>query len=197
MDAFIGEIRPFAFSFAPQGWLECNGQAVPIALYQALAAIVGNTYGNPPNPQSFVLPNLNGQAAVGVGSSTAPGSAINWLLGSKHGTESATVSASQIPSHNHTLVMEKLTSPVGSQANSSAAPVANSSWLARPAQVSGPDVSAIIPNFTLAASGIQVDTTLHASTLGITGGNATHENRQPYLPLLYCICNDGLFPQHP
>jgi microcystin-dependent protein len=27
---FIGQIQAFPFSFAPQGWLPCNGQLLPI-----------------------------------------------------------------------------------------------------------------------------------------------------------------------
>lgn len=30
MDAYIGEIRAFTFSFVPYGWLGCYGQTVSI-----------------------------------------------------------------------------------------------------------------------------------------------------------------------
>lgn len=44
-DPFIGEIRMFAFGFAPQGWALCNGQLLPIAQNQALFSLLGTTYG--------------------------------------------------------------------------------------------------------------------------------------------------------
>ncbi|MBU2135567.1 MAG: tail fiber protein, partial [Alphaproteobacteria bacterium] len=36
MDVFIGTIQPFAFNFAPRGWMACNGQLLSIAQYSAL-----------------------------------------------------------------------------------------------------------------------------------------------------------------
>jgi microcystin-dependent protein len=57
MDSFIGQIELVAFSFAPSGWMPCNGQILPINQYQALFALISNAYGG--NGQNtFALPNL-------------------------------------------------------------------------------------------------------------------------------------------
>ena len=45
MDAYIGEIRAFPFSFIPESWLGCFGQTLQVGQYQALYALIGNTYG--------------------------------------------------------------------------------------------------------------------------------------------------------
>lgn len=193
MDAFFGEIRPFAFGFVPQGWIECNGQTLLIQSYAALYSILGIRYGGN-GTTNFMLPDLRGRTAVGAGQ--GPGLSP-WIDGQTLGTEQvALLSSSQIPAHNHTLVMKRMTNLTGIKANTTAAPVSASSWLSRATQVTGDNTGNFIPNFT--APPATVNTALHWATIGATSnGGAAHENRQPYLPLLYCICNDGVYPVRP
>lgn len=192
MDAFVGEIRAFTYSFIPLGWLACNGQSVPVVQNQPLYAVIGNTYGG--NTTNFNLPNLNGTAIVGAGA--APGLTPR-PIGKTWGTETvALTSANQLPPHNHTLTMETV-AVTNAQANTSAAPVANKSWLSRAMQVTGATTANAIPSFTKPAAGVDVDTTLHPATVGIVGNAVAHENRQPYLTLVYCICTDGVYPPRP
>jgi microcystin-dependent protein len=192
MDAFVGEIRAFTYSFVPLGWLACNGQSVPVVQNQQLYAVIGNTYGG--NTSAFNLPNLNGAAVVGAG--IGPGLS-SWTLGQTDGAESvALTSSAQLPPHTHTPTLETVL-PINAQANTTAAPVANSSWLSRAAQITGPTTNNPIPNFTRPVAGVDVDTTLHPVTVGTAGNGVTHENRQPYLTLVYCICTDGTWPPHP
>jgi microcystin-dependent protein len=42
MDYFLGEIRPFAFGFAPNGWAQCNGQLLQVGRYPALFSLSGS-----------------------------------------------------------------------------------------------------------------------------------------------------------
>jgi len=192
MDAFVGEIRAFTYSFVPQGWLACNGQPVPVMQFQQLYAIIGDTYGG--NTQAFNLPNLNGAAIVGAGN--GPGLSP-WTLGQTDGAESvALTSEAQLPPHSHTLTMEAV-AVTNAQANTSAAPVSNKSWLSRAQQVTGPATAVPIPSFTKPAAGVNVDTTLHPATVGMVGNAVPHENRQPYLTLVYCICTEGTWPPRP
>lgn len=188
MDAFIGEIRPFAFNYVPQGWLECNGQSLPVSQNAALYSIIGNTYGG--DTTSFNLPDLRGHAAVGAGDAPTLSA---WKLGEAAGVESVTLSANQIPGHNHNVVIQRI-SAANAPGNTTSAPVANQSWLSRPVQTSGTPTTAA--SFSLASGGVP-DTMLYPTTVGVTGGGQAHENRQPYLALLYCICTDGTYPPHP
>jgi microcystin-dependent protein len=56
-EPLIGEIRLFAFDFAPRGWTECNGQTFSIASNTALFSILGTTFGG--NGQTnFAVPDL-------------------------------------------------------------------------------------------------------------------------------------------
>jgi len=72
-EPYLGEIRLFAFGFAPKGWQPCNGQLLAINQYQALFAILGTTYGGN-GVQNFALPNLQGAVAIHQGASTVIGS---------------------------------------------------------------------------------------------------------------------------
>lgn len=192
MDAFVGEIRAFTYSFVPLGWLACDGQSVPVVQYQQLYAIIGNIFGG--NTTAFNVPNLNGAAVVGAGS--GPGLSP-WPRGQAGGAESvALTSAAQLPPHNHTLTMEVVV-PANAQANTSAAPVVNKSWLSRAQKITGATTAPPIPCFTKPAAGVNVDTTLHPATVGTVGNSVAHENRQPYLTLVYCICTEGVWPPRP
>ncbi len=58
MDELLGVIKLFGGDFAPQGYLECNGQLLPVNNYQALYSILGNTYGGNIQSLTFALPKL-------------------------------------------------------------------------------------------------------------------------------------------
>jgi len=85
--AVIGEIRWFAMSTPPEGWLVCNGAAVGTSDYVALFAAIGKTFTprltstdpdleNPEyrDPTVFRLPNLMGKAPWG---STSVGTVLD------------------------------------------------------------------------------------------------------------------------
>ncbi len=59
MEPILGQIQLFAFGFAPEGWLPCNGQVLQIMQYQAVFSLLGTTYGGD-GRTTFALPNLNG-----------------------------------------------------------------------------------------------------------------------------------------
>jgi microcystin-dependent protein len=62
-DQFIGEIRLFAGSYAPQGWMFCEGQILQINDHMALYAIIGCMYGGNCT-SNFALPDLRGKVPV-------------------------------------------------------------------------------------------------------------------------------------
>lgn len=64
-DQFIGEIRIFAGTYAPQGWAFCNGQSMPIQQYQALYSVLGTVYGGD-GKTTFALPDLRSRVPVHV-----------------------------------------------------------------------------------------------------------------------------------
>lgn len=56
---YVGETRLFAFGFAPEGWLPCQGQLLLITENEALFQLIGTTYGGD-GDTSFALPNAAG-----------------------------------------------------------------------------------------------------------------------------------------
>ncbi|WP_298327488.1 tail fiber protein [Asticcacaulis sp.] len=194
MDAFIGEVRAFPYSFVPQGWLECTGQELAVSQFQILYAVIGNTWGGTANT-SFKLPNLQGIAVMGQG--TGPGLTTRIWSKSVGVTSVALTSSNQGPPHSHPLVVQD---PVnaGIQANTLSTPVANSSWLAQPNVVTGPN-TAQTPASYQTYTGQSLTTPLNPNIIGPAGGApgggvSSHENRQPYLTLVYCINYNGTFP---
>lgn len=63
----VGCVLPFAGAVVPTGWLRCDGAAVSQSVYAALFAAIGHTYGPDPGGGNFLLPDLRGRVAVGVG----------------------------------------------------------------------------------------------------------------------------------
>jgi microcystin-dependent protein len=57
MDEYLGIIKLFGGNFIPKGYLECNGQLLPIQNYQALYSLLGTNYGGD-GRSNFALPNL-------------------------------------------------------------------------------------------------------------------------------------------
>jgi microcystin-dependent protein len=93
-DQYIGEIRMFGGTFAPQGWAFCNGQILPISGNEALFSLIGNTYGGD-GQTNFALPNLQGRAPVHM-SATYP-------IGQASGTETVTLLPNHLPQHTHVV----------------------------------------------------------------------------------------------
>jgi microcystin-dependent protein len=63
MDTYIGTILLFAFNYAPEGWLPCNGNQLRVIEYQALFSLLGPTYGGD-GKTTFALPNLTGKEPI-------------------------------------------------------------------------------------------------------------------------------------
>jgi microcystin-dependent protein len=167
-DPFVGEIRMFGFSFAPQGWALCNGQLLPIAQNQALFSLLGTTYGGN-GTTTFALPDLRSRVPVhqGQGPGLSP-----YAAGQAGGTETVTLAAADMPQHTH---------PV--QASSSAATSDNPAGRALARSASHIYHSEPGPHAVM-----------NANMLGEAGGSQPHDNIQPYLAVTFCIALTGIFP---
>ena len=93
-------IVPWSDSSIPSGFLECNGAAVSRSTYAALFAVVGTTYGAGDGSSTFNVPDLQDKVAVSKSNNKAlasTGGAENAA------TANATLSTSQLASHDHTI----------------------------------------------------------------------------------------------
>ncbi len=92
MDAYVGEIRMFAGTFAPVGWLMCDGSYLQISQFEVLFSLIGTTYGGN-GTTIFALPDLRGRVPLGYNPEFA--------LGQQGGAENVALSSGQLPSHSH------------------------------------------------------------------------------------------------
>ena len=174
MDYYLGEIRQFAFYFAPRGWALCNGQLMPIQQYSALFALLGTYYGGD-GKTTFGLPNLQGRVPLGMDPNA------NWPIGAEKGSDSVELTQGEMPTHNHAVIGLN-------NAGTKASPETGC-YLGFDAR-GGSGVIRYMQANVAAPS-----TTLAPTTLGPSGGSTAHENRQPFLALSYCIAiSDGIFP---
>ncbi len=59
MEPYLGQIQLFAFGFAPDGWLLCNGALLQINENVALYSLLGTKFGGD-GQTNFAIPNLVG-----------------------------------------------------------------------------------------------------------------------------------------
>jgi microcystin-dependent protein len=164
---FVGEIRMFGGTFAPEGWMFCSGQLLAITEFDTLFNLIGTTYGGD-GLQTFGLPNLQGRVPVHQGSNGMS----THVIGELAGVESVTLNTNQIPSHSH-----------GAQVSTApgAQPGPGGNLLAASAAVAL--YSANAPN-----------TPLNAGTVATAGGSQPHDNLQPFLCVSFIISLFGVFP---
>jgi microcystin-dependent protein len=168
-EPFIAEVRIFAGTFAPRDWAFCNGQLLPIAQNTALFAVVGTIYGGD-GRTTLGLPNLQGRAPMHPG--RGPGLTPR-TLGQRGGTEQVTLTAAQIPAHNHVFQASSndrnSTDPAGKVLSTT-----TSDFYADPPPAA--------------------EQQLAEETLDETGEGQAHNNQQPFLTLNFIIALFGVFP---
>ena len=164
-EAFISEIRIYAFSFAPRNWATCDGQFLPIAQNQALFSLLGTTFGGD-GRVTFALPELRGRSPTHFG--TGPGLSSR-TLGERSGEQSHTLSTSEMPQHTHGV-------NVANKPGTSTSPAGN-------------HFAAHRGGYAEAGN-----TTLGSGAVSLGGNSQSHENMAPCLALNFCICLAGIFP---
>jgi microcystin-dependent protein len=168
-EAFLGEIRMFAGTFAPLGWAMCDGSLLPIATNDALYSLLGTTYGGD-GQTTFGLPDLRGRIALHNNS--------NFPIGARGGSETVTLTSAELPSHTHVVQCKIGT---GTAAN----PTGNF-----PA---GNKLNADNTPFDKIYADSGGDTML-ATAVTPAGGSSPHNNLQPYLVVNFIIATEGLWP---
>jgi microcystin-dependent protein len=175
-DAYLGEIRTFAFGTVPNGWRKCDGSLLPVNTNQALYSLLGNRFGGT-YPTNFALPDLRGRVPVHPQPSQPDANEI----GEKGGAEAVALTLSTMAAHNHIYAA----TTVNGTANG---PGLNSNRVLATNSVAPPSGEAVYA----AAGGAAV--VLGPDACTPTGGGAAHNNVQPSLAVNFCICTSGYYP---
>lgn len=93
----VGEVRLFAFSPAPDGWLSCFGQAISRATYADLFAAIGTAYGIGDGTTTFNVPYTRRRFLAGF----EPVNGGEFDLGHTGGEESHVLTIAEMPAHTH------------------------------------------------------------------------------------------------
>jgi microcystin-dependent protein len=164
-EPFIAEIRIFAGNFAPRNWAFCDGQLLPVAQNTALFSLIGTTYGGD-GRSTTALPNLQGRAPMHPG--RGPG-LTSRRLGESVGTNEVSLTEAELPSHGHAL-----TSVNTATSNT-------------------PSSSVGIGTATIYGAAQNMED-MADNIIGNAGGNAAHNNMQPFLGMNFIIALQGLYP---
>lgn len=162
---FVGEIRIFAGNFAPQGWMFCHGQLLPISENETLFQLIGTTYGGD-GRETFQLPDLRGRIPIHQGN--------GHVIGETGGSESVTLTQNQIPAHTHAAT--------GATQNGVASTSPTGNYWSR-------DPGGQVAEYRNATNG-----SMNAAAIGPAGGSQPHENMMPFLGLNFIISLFGIFP---
>lgn len=167
---FIGEIRAFATTALPPGWVPCDGRALLVQQNPTFFSIIGNYFGGD-GVKSFCVPNMAGAVPIHAGQGNG---LTNRILGQSGGVTTVTLTSDQLPAHTHTAVCS---SSVGDAYSPGAG-----YWAAD----AGGGASYVASGAT---------TQMAAGAFGKTGGTEAHDNMQPYLAITYAIASEGVYPQ--
>lgn len=195
-----GIVMPFAGSTAPQGYLLCDGSAVSRTDYAALFAVIGTTYGAGDGSTTFNVPDISGRVVIGPSQSHA--------LGSTGGSETVTLTESELPAHTHEVPQHghsdtiAATTPTFSHTITQAVFKYTGTNTAKAG--SGKDGKIYTGTTSATATrSTNASVTAHAAasctmsgsvankaafTSDASGGGLAHNNMQPYLPLTFIIC---------
>jgi microcystin-dependent protein len=178
-DPFVGEVRMFAFNFAPKGWALCAGQILPLSQNTALFSLLGTSFGGN-GTSNFALPNLQGNAPMHTGQ----GQGLSMrVLGEEGGERNVTLVANELPAHDHIVTADQGLAM-------SADPTDNIYMRGNYDDGMGHSVGVQLYNTN------PPDTHMGIESLVSAGQGNAHNNMMPSLAFNFCIALQGIYPSH-
>lgn len=172
-EPFVGEVRLFPYSFAPEDWALCDGQLLSVQDYPALFSLLGDRYGGN-GTTTFAVPDYRGKAPMCWG--TAPWRSFNF--GQRGGYESNVLT--EVPPHTHTFRVMNKTGDQNEPQNR---------FLAADVETSSP------PNENFYSHSHE-NTSLNPAMVSNEGSLSPNafSNIQPFQVLNFCIALEGVYP---
>jgi microcystin-dependent protein len=166
-----GIVVDFGGSAAPSGFLVCDGSAKSRTTYANLFAAIGTTWGAGDGSTTFNVPNMARRVRVGSGG-TGTGTLAN-TVGATGGEETHTLTATEMPSHNHPV---NISDPTHSHL-----------WGVNNQNSGGAGAGSLGGSGTGSASSTSSASTGISATTSNVGSGAAHNNMQPSAVVLTCI----------
>lgn len=174
-EPFLSEIRMWGFGWPPRGWLQCDGQILPISQYQSLFALLGTSFGGD-GRSTFGIPDMRGRAPVHKKENGGV------KIGEMQGVENVTLTEPQMGEHSHTVKATTSNANVNTfTSNIFAAGFQN---VGRPAKHVPRDMYGAATNLV----------SLNAESISTNGTGGSHNNMQPFNVVNFCIAVTGIFP---
>ncbi len=177
MEPYIGEIKMFAGTYAPQGWATCDGQLLSIAQNSALFALLGTLYGGD-GMNTFALPDLRSRAPIHAGQGRG---LTSYTQGQTGGSESVTLTQKQMPAHSHSFNAYS----------------AGANQILPTNYYLSDQVDPLTGQGTQMYSDQTPDVVLNPGTIGLAGGNQPVGTISPVLAVTFIIALSGIWPPRP
>ena len=170
MTPFTGDIIMFAGTYAIRNFAFCNGQLLNISSQATLFSLIGTISGGN-GRTNFAIPEMRGRIPVHRNSGGGPG--IPYPQGTLVGTDTVTLSESNLPVHNHEFQVSGNVTTTPSPDNT----------------VVGKEVTYLPTTAMPFGSGH-----MYADMVADTGGTNPIENLAPYQAINFMIALAGAYP---
>ena len=172
----VGEIRMFAGNYPPVGWAFCDGSLISISENDVLFTLIGTTYGGD-GQNTFALPDFRGRAPISVSSGNS--------MGQMGGTETVTLTVSQIPAHRHP--MQVVNVPGTTNVPSPGV------MPAKAADIEFPGGTKQVMTYAKDNAGGEIQA--NPQSVNPQGFSQPHDNMKPFVGINYIISLYGIYPQ--
>lgn len=201
-DPYIGNISSMGFTYNPRGWAFCAGALLPISQNSTLFSLLGTIYGGD-GRTTLALPDLRGRGPMGYG--RHPGSLYDWRIGQRAGSETHTLTASELTTHSHVATFTPTsagTLDISLEATTtegdSATPT-DGCYLAKVKEVGagGADyIYSSTPGTKVKLGGLTASGTGGTGTVTVSNSGASNDFSimQPVLAINFCIAMVGTYP---